>query len=86
MLEEFGVIGLVNKIEIYPAWVKAALGTKHAGIMPWQFGMLGLTEDRGDRLIKYADASPKDGFAIYENQTVWDIFTNAAIVQAARSL
>lgn len=24
--------------------------------MPWQFGQLGLTEDGGNRLIKYADA------------------------------
>jgi len=34
--------------------------------MPWQFGMLGLKEDGGNRLIKYADAlidgaSPNDG-------------------------
>ena len=25
-------------------------------IMPWQFGELGLTEDGGNRVIKYADA------------------------------
>lgn len=25
-------------------------------IMPWQFGALGLTEDGGNRIIKYADA------------------------------
>ena len=25
-------------------------------IMPWQFGQLGLTENGGNRLIKYADA------------------------------
>lgn len=24
--------------------------------MPWQFGQLGLTEDGGNRIIKYADA------------------------------
>ena len=24
--------------------------------MPWQFGALGLTEDGGNRIIKYADA------------------------------
>jgi mannan endo-1,4-beta-mannosidase len=34
--------------------------------MPWQFGALGLKEDGGNRLIKYADAlidgaSPNDG-------------------------
>lgn len=34
--------------------------------MPWQFGQLGLTEDHGNRLLKYADvildgASPNDG-------------------------
>jgi mannan endo-1,4-beta-mannosidase len=34
--------------------------------MPWQFGQLGLTEDGGNRAIKYADAlingaSPNDG-------------------------
>ncbi|KAF9044792.1 glycoside hydrolase [Hymenopellis radicata] len=54
---------------------------RHPRIMPWQFGMLGLTESGGNRLIKYADAliegaSPNDGFAIYKNQTnVWTIFT-----------
>ncbi|KAF8153892.1 hypothetical protein B0H34DRAFT_719516 [Crassisporium funariophilum] len=59
--------------------------------MPWQFGMLGLKEDGGNRLIKYADAlingaSPNDGLAIYKNNTaVFDIFTNAAKVQATRS-
>ncbi|KAJ6604746.1 glycoside hydrolase superfamily [Mycena vulgaris] len=91
ILEEFGVVGLENKTEIYPKWVKRALDTKHGGIMPWQFGMLGLKEDGGNRLIKYADAliegaSPNDGLAIYKNQTVWNVFTNAAKVQAARSL
>jgi len=59
--------------------------------MPWQFGMLGLKEDGGNRLIKYADAlidgaSPDDGFAYYKNQTsVWNIFENAARVQTSRS-
>ncbi|KAJ7619124.1 glycoside hydrolase [Mycena polygramma] len=83
IIEEFGVTGLANKTNIYPSW---------HGIMPWQFGALGLKENGGNRLIKYADAlvngaSPNDGDAIYKNQTaVWDIFTNAAIVQAARSL
>ncbi|KAJ7254015.1 glycoside hydrolase [Mycena haematopus] len=92
ILEEFGVTGTVNKTTIYPSWVGRALDTKHGGIMPWQFGALGLTEDGGNRLIKYADAlvdgaSPNDGFAVYKNQTaIWDIFTNVAKVQAARSL
>ncbi|KAI0704958.1 glycoside hydrolase [Cytidiella melzeri] len=92
VLEEFGVTGLQNKSEIYPQWVNRALDTRHAGIMPWQFGALHLTESGGDRVIKYADAlidgaSPNDGFAIYPNQTVvWDIFTQAAKVQALRSL
>jgi mannan endo-1,4-beta-mannosidase len=59
--------------------------------MPWQFGALGLTEDGGNRLIKYSDqilngASPNDGLAIYKNNTaVWDIFTRAAQVQDSRS-
>jgi len=92
ILEEFGVTGLDNKTTIYPSWVGRALDTKHGGIMPWQFGALGLKEDGGNRLIKYADAlidgaSPNDGYAIYQNQTaVTNIFTNAAKVQAARSL
>ncbi|KAK7694835.1 hypothetical protein QCA50_002023 [Cerrena zonata] len=59
--------------------------------MPWQYGQLGLTENGGNRLIKYADAiikgaSPNDGNTFYQNQTaVWDVFTNAAKVQAQRS-
>ncbi|KAF8153884.1 glycoside hydrolase [Crassisporium funariophilum] len=87
VLEEFGV---ADKAATYTAWVDLALSTQH-GIMPWQFGMLGLKEDGGNRLIKYADAlingaSPNDGFAIYKNNTaVFDIFTNAANVQAKRS-
>ncbi|TFK41081.1 glycoside hydrolase [Crucibulum laeve] len=91
ILEEFGVFGLQNKTEIYPEWVNIALDTKHGWIMPWQFGKLGLKEDGGNRLIKYADAlidgaSPNDGFTYYKNQTaVWNVFTNAAKVQAARS-
>ncbi|KAH8102452.1 glycoside hydrolase [Cristinia sonorae] len=100
LLEEFGVTGLSNKTTMYTSWVKRALDTKHAspiplrtfsGIMPWQFGQLGLKESGGNRLIKYADAlingaSPNDGFAIFTNQTaVWDIFTNAAKVQNSRS-
>ncbi|OSD03595.1 glycoside hydrolase family 5 protein [Trametes coccinea BRFM310] len=91
ILEEFGVGGLQNKSTIYPTWVQRALDTKHAGIMPWQFGELGLTEDGGNRIIKYADAinhgaSPNDGNTFYINQTsVWDIFTRAAKIQNARS-
>ncbi|KAF8914370.1 glycoside hydrolase [Gymnopilus junonius] len=90
ILEEFGLTGLQNKTEIYPKWVDLSLQTQHA-IFPWQFGALGLTEDGGNRLIKYADAlingaSPNDGYAIYQNQTaVWNIFANAAKVQASRS-
>jgi len=88
VLEEFGV---TNKSVIYPGWVQRALETKHAGIEPWQFGALGLTEDGGNRVIKYSDqllngASPNDGFAIYENETsVWDIFTRAAQIQDSLS-
>ncbi|KAJ7783891.1 glycoside hydrolase [Mycena maculata] len=80
ILEEFGVTGLTNKTQIYPSWVEHALDTNH-GIMPWQFGALGLTENGGNRLLKYTDAlidgaSPNDGYAIYKNQTsVWNIFT-----------
>ncbi|RDB28597.1 Mannan endo-1,4-beta-mannosidase C [Hypsizygus marmoreus] len=95
ILEEFGVSGLTNKTGVYPAWVDLALGTNHgllhSGIMPWQFGMTGLKESGGNRLIKYADAlidgaSPNDGFAIYKNQSaVWNVFTRAAQVQAAKS-
>ncbi|KAH9898030.1 glycoside hydrolase [Cubamyces lactineus] len=90
ILEEFGVGGLQNKSTIYPKWVQRALDTKHA-IMPWQFGELGLTEDGGNRVIKYADAinhgaSPNDGNTFYINQTaVWDIFTRAAKIQNERS-
>ncbi|KAI0080103.1 glycoside hydrolase [Panus rudis PR-1116 ss-1] len=91
IIEEFGVSGLDNKTTIYPTWVKRALDTRHAGIMPWQYGQLGLTENGGNRLIKYADAiidgaSPNDGNTFYPNQTsVWDVFTNAAKIQAQRS-
>jgi mannan endo-1,4-beta-mannosidase len=58
----------------YYQWIGAALATGHAGIMPWQWGQLGLTENGGNRVIKYADAliggaSPDDGFAIYKNNT-----------------
>ncbi|KAI1793923.1 glycoside hydrolase [Ganoderma leucocontextum] len=90
ILEEFGVGGLQNKTTIYPKWVQRALDTEHA-IMPWQWGQLGLTEDGGNRPIKYTDAivdgaSPNDGNTFYPNQTqVWDIFTRAAKIQDARS-
>ncbi|KZT05949.1 glycoside hydrolase family 5 protein [Laetiporus sulphureus 93-53] len=89
LIEEFGVTGLDNKTAIYPVWVDYALATGHA-IQPWQFGELGLTEDGGNRLIKYSDqiymgASPNDGFTFYINQTsVWDVFTAAAVVQDYR--
>ena len=36
--------------------------------MPWQFGALGLTEQGGNRIIKYADAL-NHGVSI----AVWDI-------------
>ncbi|EKM61170.1 glycoside hydrolase family 5 protein [Phanerochaete carnosa HHB-10118-sp] len=91
VLEEFGLGGLDNKTQIYPTWVQHALDTKHASIMPWQFGVLGLTEDGGNRIIKYSDAvnhgaSPNDGNTFYPNQTaVWNIFTRAAEIQAQRS-
>ncbi|KAI0715206.1 glycoside hydrolase [Earliella scabrosa] len=90
VLEEFGVSGLQNKTDIYPKWVQRALETRH-GIMPWQWGQLGLTENGGNRLIKYADAivdgaSPNDGNTFYANQTrVWNVFTRAAKIQDARS-
>ncbi|KAF8168024.1 glycoside hydrolase superfamily [Crassisporium funariophilum] len=79
ILEEFGTFGLQNKTEVYPEWVGLALKTRH-GIMPWQFGQLGLKESGGNRLIKYADAlidgaTPNDGFTFYKNQTaVWNVF------------
>ncbi|KAJ8521415.1 hypothetical protein ONZ45_g1841 [Pleurotus djamor] len=90
VLEEFSVFGYENKTELYPSWVSRALSTQH-GIMPWQFGQLGLQEAGGNRLIKYADAlidgaSPNDGHTYYPNQTaVWNVFTSAARVQNARS-
>ncbi|KAF9270296.1 glycoside hydrolase [Marasmius fiardii PR-910] len=90
ILEEFGMTGLENKTTAYTAWVQRALDTE-IGIMPWQFGMLGLKEHGGNHLFKYADAlingaSPNDGLAIYKNQSaVWNIFTRAAAVQASRS-
>ncbi|KAG6837383.1 hypothetical protein H0H93_010542 [Arthromyces matolae] len=64
ILEEFGVVGLQNKTEIYPSWIKTALSQNQA-IMPWQFGALGLTENNGNKIFKYADAlingaSPND--------------------------
>ncbi|TFK39729.1 glycoside hydrolase [Crucibulum laeve] len=93
ILEEFGVTGLQNKSEIYPAWVQFALDSKHAGCVDdISFGMLGLKESGGNRLIKYADAlingaSPNDGLAIYKNQSsIWNVFTTAAKVQSAQSI
>ena len=56
ILEEFGLAGEKNKTDFYPEWVQAALDSHTAGIMPWQFGALGLTESGGNRIIKYADA------------------------------
>ncbi|PCH33786.1 hypothetical protein WOLCODRAFT_177565 [Wolfiporia cocos MD-104 SS10] len=84
LIEEFGVLGLENKTEIYPAWNASSI---RSGIQPWQFGELNLTEDGGNRVIQYTDqiymgASPNDGFTFYINQTaVWDVFTSAAVVQ-----
>ncbi|KAK0465093.1 glycoside hydrolase [Desarmillaria tabescens] len=89
VLEEFGISGVDNKTNIYPAWVDLALETGHSGIMPWQWGQLGLTE--GNRVIKYADeildgASPNDGNTIYKNQTeLWNIFKVAAKAQNDRT-
>ncbi|TFK30517.1 glycoside hydrolase [Coprinopsis marcescibilis] len=91
VLEEFGSFGYQNKTEIYPRWVGLALETRHAGILPWQFGMLGLKDGGGNRHLKYGDyiidgASPNDGFTYYKNQTaVWKVFTDAAAVQNRRS-
>ncbi|KAG5342390.1 hypothetical protein C0989_002225 [Termitomyces sp. Mn162] len=55
ILEEFGVTGLANKTEIYPSWIELALSEDQA-ILPWQFGALGLTENGGNKIFKYADA------------------------------
>ncbi|EEB94791.1 hypothetical protein MPER_06340, partial [Moniliophthora perniciosa FA553] len=50
-------------------------------IMPWQFDMLGLQENGGNRHIKYADAlidgaSNNDQHTYYKNQTdVWRILS-----------
>jgi len=91
VVEEFAVGGLDNQTTIYKEWVDFALSSGHAGIMPWQFGQLGLTEDGGNRLIKYADmlvngASPNDGNAIYGNETsVNEIFSNAVKVMSQRT-
>jgi hypothetical protein len=86
VLEEFGYTGLQNQTTIYPQWIMAALASGHAGIMPWQWGQLGLTEAGGNRVLKYADvlldgASPNDGFAIYENET--DVYNLFMYVQLA---
>ncbi|KAL6304292.1 glycoside hydrolase superfamily [Sparassis latifolia] len=86
IIEEFGALGLDNKSTIYPVWVNFGLESRHA-IQPWQFGMLNLTEDGGNRIIKYTDAiSNGVSFTFYMNQTfVWDIFVYAAQVQNYRS-
>ncbi|KAG8759064.1 hypothetical protein FRC14_006779 [Serendipita sp. 396] len=90
ILEEFGVPTYQDKLAFYPGWVQKALDTNH-GIMPWQYGQLGLTESGGNRVIKYADAiidgaSPNDTNTFYKNQTdIWSIFTRAAKIQDARS-
>jgi mannan endo-1,4-beta-mannosidase len=74
------VLFLENQTTIYTSWVQYGLNTSHAGIMPWQFGALDLTEDGGNRVIEYTDAiingaSPNDGLAIYKNETaLWDMF------------
>lgn len=91
VLEEFGVPTYQEKLQFYPGWVQKALDTYHGGIMPWQYGQLGLTESGGNRPIKYADAiidgaSPNDTNTFYKNQTdIWSIFTRAAAVQNSRS-
>ncbi|KAG8969340.1 hypothetical protein FRC03_003441 [Tulasnella sp. 419] len=91
ILEEFSVGLYSNKKAWYPAWVQAALDTKQGGVMPWQYGQLGLTESGGNRLIKYADAiingaSPNDGNTYYKNQTeIWNLFEHVAKVQDSRS-
>lgn len=91
ILEEFGVASYESKLAWYPGWVQRALDTYHGGIMPWQYGQLGLTESGGNRVIKYADAiidgaSPNDSNTFYKNQTdIWTIFTRAAAIQDARS-
>ncbi|KAG5734642.1 Mannan endo-1,4-beta-mannosidase F [Termitomyces sp. T112] len=90
ILEEFGVTGLANKTEIYPSWIELALSEDQA-ILPWQFGALGLTENGGNKIFKYADAlingaSPNDGYAIYKNQmALYNLFLRTAKIQAAKS-
>ncbi|KAG9032418.1 hypothetical protein FRB95_001471 [Tulasnella sp. JGI-2019a] len=84
VLEEFGITGVQNQTAIYPAWAAKAISTKHAGFMPWQFGQLGLTENGGNKIFKYADAlingaSPNDGLAIFSNETsVWNLLKSVA--------
>ncbi|KZO91365.1 glycoside hydrolase family 5 protein [Calocera viscosa TUFC12733] len=84
IIEEFGSPENANKTAWYPTWVETAVNTKHAGIMPWQFGQLGLTEDGGYRTIKYTDqifrgASPNDSYTFYSNETaLWSLFTTTA--------
>lgn len=45
------IVGMLHKI-----WASWTSLTSLQSIMPWQFGQLGLTESKGNRLIKYADA------------------------------
>ncbi|KAG8844040.1 hypothetical protein FRB96_003304 [Tulasnella sp. 330] len=89
VLEEFGVTGLKNQSTVYPVWAATALANGVAGIMPWQFGQLGLTEDGGNKIFKYADAlingaSPNDGYAIYPNETsVYNLLKAVAVAEGA---
>ncbi|KAH0590637.1 hypothetical protein H2248_000768 [Termitomyces sp. 'cryptogamus'] len=86
ILEEFGVTGLANKTEIYPSWIELALSEDQA-ILPWQFGALGLTENGGNKIFKYADALINGVcYAIYKNQTaLYNLFLRTAKIQAAKS-
>ncbi|EJT97749.1 hypothetical protein DACRYDRAFT_71785 [Dacryopinax primogenitus] len=90
VLEEFGSPENSNKTAWYPTWVQTAVNTNHAGIMPWQFGQLGLTEDGGYRTIKYQDqifrgASPNDTYTFYKNETMlWSLFSETAALYNSR--
>lgn len=46
--------------------------------MPWQFGMLGLTEDNGNRPIKYADALINGVCLLYFSCTYTNLITEQA--------
>ncbi|KAJ9093458.1 hypothetical protein QFC19_008317 [Naganishia cerealis] len=88
VLEEFGTEGYGNKTSIYPEWFQTALDGDIAGIMPWQWGQLGLSKDQ---VIRYGDAiiggaSPNDGHTVYPNQTeVWNLFKSVVDEQNAKS-